>query len=735
MTRLLIVDDNPQSLYLLQVLLSTNSFELELASNGAEALELARRAPPDMIISDILMPVMDGFALCRACKQDERLKDIPFIFYTATYTDPKDEEFALSLGAERFIVKPLEPDKFLALLREILETHAAGKLVALREPIAEDAEYYKQYNAALIRKLEAKVVQLEEMNRALELDITERKQAEDALRESEEKFRSLAENANDGILVATSQGAHLYANGRAAEITGYSVAELLTITMKDLAHPDEIVKLAERLRKRLAGEPVERQYETVIVRKDGQTVPIEVAGAATVWQDQPATIAIFRDITERKRAELALREREAMLAQTEGIAHVGSWEWDVATDTVVWSDELFRIFQLDPDQGAPSFAEHPKLYLPEDMQHLQQAVETAVADGTPYELEMRAIRTDGEIRHCLARGHAEMGPEGKATRLFGSLQDITERKRAEEALRVSEEKYRSIVETTAEWIWEIDLTGRHTFSNPGVTAILGYRLEEFIGQGASSLLHAEDRTEVETTLPRLIAEKRGWRGWVLRWRHKDGSYRYLESNASPIINAAGELVGYLGADRDITERKRAEEAVQEARQTLEAVVQASPLPILALNRDGSVTMWNPAAERTFGWSEQEILGSQNPAVPKERMDESNAMFLRVLGGSGFTGVETRRQRKDGSLIDVSISTAPLRDSRGNTNGVMAVIEDITERKRAEAQLAEQLDELRRWHKATLGRETRILDLKREVNELLAQVGKPPRYPSAETENQ
>jgi len=83
-----------------------------------------------MIISDILMPVMDGFALCRACKQDERLKDIPFIFYTATYTDPKDEEFALSLGAERFIVKPVEPDKFLALLRETIEAHAAGKLVA-----------------------------------------------------------------------------------------------------------------------------------------------------------------------------------------------------------------------------------------------------------------------------------------------------------------------------------------------------------------------------------------------------------------------------------------------------------------------------------------------------------------------------------------------------------------------------------------------------------------------------
>ena len=119
MTELLIVDDNQQSRYLLQVLLTTNGFTVEAAANGVEALEQARRRPPEMIISDILMPVMDGFALCRAWKADKRLQDIPFVFYTATYTDSQDEEFALRLGAARFIVKPSEPENFLALLQEI----------------------------------------------------------------------------------------------------------------------------------------------------------------------------------------------------------------------------------------------------------------------------------------------------------------------------------------------------------------------------------------------------------------------------------------------------------------------------------------------------------------------------------------------------------------------------------------------------------------------------------------
>jgi signal transduction histidine kinase/CheY-like chemotaxis protein len=177
MSTLLVVDDNEQNLYMLQVLLSANGFQVEQASSGAEALERARRAPPDMIISDILMPVMDGFALCRSCKGDERLKNIPFVFYTATYTDPKDEDFALSLGADRFIIKPVEPDKFLALLWETIKNYEADKPVALRQPV-EEAEYYKEYNAALIRKLEDKMLQLQEANRILECDITERKRAE-----------------------------------------------------------------------------------------------------------------------------------------------------------------------------------------------------------------------------------------------------------------------------------------------------------------------------------------------------------------------------------------------------------------------------------------------------------------------------------------------------------------------------------------------------------------------------
>ncbi len=168
MSRILIVDDNTQNLYILDVLLKTNGFTVDQASNGVEALTLAHQNPPDLIVTDILMPTMDGFSLCRAWKNDKTLREIPLIFYTATYTDQKDEEFALSLGADKFVIKPQNPDDFLAMVREILDPKTTKKPKTIEQkPIPKEDEYYKGYNEALVRKLEKKMLQLEKSNSRL----------------------------------------------------------------------------------------------------------------------------------------------------------------------------------------------------------------------------------------------------------------------------------------------------------------------------------------------------------------------------------------------------------------------------------------------------------------------------------------------------------------------------------------------------------------------------------------
>ena len=176
MTRILIADDNPQNRYLLETVLKGDGYDVIPAGNGADALDLARKTPPDLVITDILMPGMDGFDLCRRWKRDEQLRDIPLIFYTGQYTDHRDEKFALSLGAERFIIKPHEPEGLLRVVREVLEDHARRKTPSPAKSPGEEEEVVRQYSEVLFRQLEKKV-------RELEHEIAERKRIEDQLAE------------------------------------------------------------------------------------------------------------------------------------------------------------------------------------------------------------------------------------------------------------------------------------------------------------------------------------------------------------------------------------------------------------------------------------------------------------------------------------------------------------------------------------------------------------------------
>jgi signal transduction histidine kinase len=176
--KILSVDDKAENLYMLEALLRGHGHHVDSASNGLEALQRAENGGYDLIVSDVLMPRMDGFQLCRELKKSDRLRGIPFVFYTATYTDPKDIEFGLSLGAERFLTKPLEPEKFVEAIDEIIAEKQRGDAQGcVNAPEAEEI-YLKEYNARLVAKVEKKVLDLEAANRALQEDIAERERSQ-----------------------------------------------------------------------------------------------------------------------------------------------------------------------------------------------------------------------------------------------------------------------------------------------------------------------------------------------------------------------------------------------------------------------------------------------------------------------------------------------------------------------------------------------------------------------------
>lgn len=329
MIKILIVEDKPENLYLLQVLLNTNGFKTIPAKNGAEALGLMRNTIPDLIISDILMPVMDGFTLCRECKKDELLKNIPFFFYTATYTDIKDEEYALGLGADRFILKPQEPDVFLKIINDFLE-EAKGKTIQPKVVIQQaETVTLKEYNEVLIRKIEDKMLQTEKAEKELrkyseelEKEIHERKKKEASLFKSEEYNRLLFNSSPIGLALCKMDGSLVDINQAYANIIGRTVEETLKLTYWDITPEKYASQELEQL-KLLEETGHYGMYEKEYIHSDGHLVPVLLQGLILVRDGERFIWSSVEDITERKKAEVDLQKSQHLFQALAEVSPVG----------------------------------------------------------------------------------------------------------------------------------------------------------------------------------------------------------------------------------------------------------------------------------------------------------------------------------------------------------------------------------------------------------------------------
>lgn len=257
-----------------------------VAYSGDEAVEKAKSLSPDLILMDIMIPgKLDGIEAAKTLKTK---LGIPVIFLTA-YSEEKIIQRAKKAEPYGYILKPFQDRELKAAI---------------------DVALYK-------------------------------KKMEKALKESEAKFRDLAENASDGILVAVRNGVHVYANKRAAEMTGYSVSKLLNTTIKDLAHPNDFEKIKKKYYAIITGKPFQRQYETRIIGKDGKEIPIEVSSARSIWEGQPAEIIVIRDISQRIKAEKALKKARDELEQR---VKERTRELEIKTKSLVEINTAMKVF-------------------------------------------------------------------------------------------------------------------------------------------------------------------------------------------------------------------------------------------------------------------------------------------------------------------------------------------------------------------------------------------------------
>jgi PAS domain S-box-containing protein len=388
--------------------------------------------------------------------------------------------------------------------------------------------------------------------------------AEQALREGEARFRQIAEHIREVFWMTTADFSEmLYVSEGYETLWGRTRESLVREPRSWMAaiHPNDRSGVVATIE---AGRTREFDIEYRIVRPDGSMRWVRDRGFP-IRDDAGRSYrvaGIAEDITERKQVEDQLKKNERLLAEAQRLAHIGSWNWNLATRTVTWSDELYRIFglephEIDPGRDAMAFVD------PQDRDAIMRAIDRTLETRQPYSFSYRIHRRDGSERILRSIGHLVTGEPGEGDCIYGSTHDITEQKQAEEALRRVAEQAREVGDAIPVQIWSGPADGTLDFCNEQWRAYTGLSQTELQGDGWQRMLHPDDRdrvlqawrTSITTGAPYEQEE---------RHRASDGTYRWFLCRGIPTRDARGHIERWYGANTDITDRKNAEEARKSA---------------------------------------------------------------------------------------------------------------------------------------------------------------------------
>jgi PAS domain S-box-containing protein len=435
--------------------------------------------------------------------------------------------------------------------------------------VAFNAETISQYETAIIRQDGSQAIITFSMAPMLEeeeivsvvctaKDITVRKQTEKALRESEERFRSLVEQAVDAIFVHDLEGHFIDVNHKACESVGYSREELLKLSVLDI---DVAVNLEEMKKLWQEMTSFERPLilEGVHRHRDGHTFQVDVRLGLIKWNESKYFLASARDISERKQVEETLWKRELQFKMAQEIANLGSYTMNLTTGEHEWSDQMFQILGVTQKELSPSYDNFMLFIHPADQDKLAKELEQTFSGKKSLDTYYRIIRKDGKMRFLHSGGKVEYNSDGEPLWLYGFSQDITERKRAEEKLIVQSK----ILDSMAEGVTLADDLGHIFLTNPAFDSMFGYEREELIGQHVS-ILHAgpfEKSLQLIKEIMHSLKQTAAWQGEIKN-RKKDGTHfiTYAHISALEISNKAY----WVSVQEDITERKQAEESLKKA---------------------------------------------------------------------------------------------------------------------------------------------------------------------------
>lgn len=555
----------------------------------------------------------------------------------------------------------------------------------LTTPTKRGLQYFES-TASPIRDATDKIVGAIELIR----NTTAKKRAEQALQAANVRMEALLNAIPDMVLFKDAQRRWLVVNKAVEEANGLSREEMLGKVDEDFA-PPEVAAMCRASDEKAMNSDSPVHSEESVVGAAGETIYLDTIKAP--MHDEQGNLAglvvVSRDITERKKAEEALRLSSQRLLKAQQMAHVGNWEWTLGKDELYWSDEIYRIYGRDPENFTPTFTEFQKTLHPDDLDHLLQALDAALNHGKPFDMDYRMIRYDGTERTIHTIGEVVYDQGGVALGMTGTLQDITERKRLEAKAWEQYATLESILESTDNPIYSVDHGYRYTSFNQRHAAAMQeiYGVEIELGKSILDFIpEAADRRQAKLGLDRALSGE----NVILEDSFgTDKKVRLYEAAYNPIRDMNGKVLGVSLYARDTTERRQAEEQLKASEKRLRDITANLGVGLYVLDEQGKITFINPMAEQLWGWTLEELQErGAHDLVHYRKLDGTSLPLeeCEIMGvinkGLPYSSMDEFFVRKDGTVFPVSVIATPLFEE-GRVVASVTAFRDITAEKRLE----------------------------------------------------
>ncbi len=572
-------------------------------------------------------------------------------------------------------------------------------------------------------------------------DISDRKHAEKALKESEIQYRNLANSGSALVWTSGIDKLCNYFNEPWLQFTGRTLEQEIGNGWAEGVHPDDFDRcLKTYITAFDKHEPFEMEYR--LRHSSGEYRWILDLGTPNFNHSEEFVgyIGHCFDITERKQIEEELIRSENELKKAQQITHIGSWYLDVATNKVVWTEELYKMYGFDPSLPPPPYTEHQKLFTPESWELLSSSLAYTADTGNPYELELKTVKGDGSNGWMWVRGETIKDKEGKTIGLWGAAQDITIRKEMAEEIIKRENLLNKVFDLLPIGLWFADANGRLIRGNPAGVKIWGAEptvsIEEY---GVFKARHLPSGKEIESddwALAHTIKEGVTIVDELLEIDAFDGQKKIVLNYTAPIIDKYGKIQGAIVVNHDITERKRAEEALRLSEERYRSLFNNLEAGIVVHAPDTSIIMNNDRASELLSLTNDQMKGKTaiDPAwkfvkednsplpltdYPVNRLTNSRKPIKNQILGIFHSGKN--------DIVWLTVNGFPMQNSIGKISEYIISFIDISERKQAEEAIKDKVRELEQFNKLMVGREVKMVELKKEINELLIKIGEKEKY--------